>query len=51
MAEEVLGGDDVEVARRLDQLHRRVVDVHELELHLWVLRRHLGRYAPPEPAG
>tara|TARA_B100000767_G_scaffold199618_1_gene186576 strand:- start:22 stop:345 length:324 start_codon:yes stop_codon:yes gene_type:complete len=36
---------------RLDELHRRVVDVHELELHLRVLRRHLGRHAPPEPAG
>eukprot|EP00964_Phaeocystis_antarctica_P066492 scaffold40182_cov67-Phaeocystis_antarctica.AAC.3 len=34
----------------LDELHRRVVDVHELELHLGVLRRHLRRHAPPEPA-
>mmetsp|Transcript_78051 Transcript_78051/g.188478 ORF Transcript_78051/g.188478 Transcript_78051/m.188478 type:complete len:286 (-) Transcript_78051:345-1202(-) len=50
VAEEVLRADDVEVRGRLDELHRRVVDVHELELHLGVLRRHLRRHAPPEPA-
>jgi hypothetical protein len=36
---------------RLDQLHRRVVDVHVLERHVGVLRMHLGDHVLPELEG
>mmetsp|Transcript_59266 Transcript_59266/g.135933 ORF Transcript_59266/g.135933 Transcript_59266/m.135933 type:complete len:388 (-) Transcript_59266:89-1252(-) len=49
VAEHVLGANDVEGRRRLDELHRRIVDVHEVERHLRMLLVHLDRHLAPQP--
>ena len=52
VAEQVLGEDHVEVARRGDELHRGVVDEHVLELDVReLLRVHAHHRLAPQPAG
>ena len=47
--EEVLGCDDVEVARPSDEMHRHRVDQHVLVRDVGVLARHLVRHFTPQP--
>jgi hypothetical protein len=51
VAEHVLGEDDVELVGREDELHRRVVDEHVLELDVLVVGRDLVDDAPPHARG
>ena len=51
IAEQVFGHDHVEMGRPLDDLHRRIVDEHELELHIGISRRHFARDLTPQPRG
>ena len=52
VAEQVVGDDDVEIARRAQQLHGERVGVHVLELHVGILLLvKLGRLLAPQHAG
>ena len=51
VAEHVGGDDHVELAGVADELHRAVVDVHVLEIHVRIIAPHLGDHIPPEFRG
>ena len=48
VAEHVLGQQHVELLRIADQLHRRVVDEHVLELDVRIVARDVGDHCSPE---